>query len=176
MPKMKAELTLPAVPVSFSAGVPLSRTIRCTCISISDKSVNPNSLEKLEMIPATQSCPRVEIMWVEYHLLIISLAVIIKIFIDHNISVMILRLLYSKYSKGKHVRVKSIWLKNCVFHQFMDPTVFEMFSFLFTSIEPQWKRTGKKDVWIQSPRSSRTYWKYLARKGRFAIACRKTVL
>lgn len=62
MPKMKAELTLPAVPVSFSAGVPLSRTIRCTCISISDKSVNPNSLEKLEMIPATQSCPRVEIM------------------------------------------------------------------------------------------------------------------
>ena len=62
MPKTKAELTFPAVSVSFSAGIPLSRTIRCTCISMSDKSVNPSSLEKLEMIPASQSCPRIEIM------------------------------------------------------------------------------------------------------------------
>ncbi|XP_045853208.1 C-X-C motif chemokine 10 [Meles meles] len=43
-------------------GIPLSRTTRCTCISISDGSINPRSLEKLEVIPASQSCPRVEII------------------------------------------------------------------------------------------------------------------
>ncbi|XP_045713978.1 C-X-C motif chemokine 10 [Phyllostomus hastatus] len=43
-------------------GILLSRTTRCTCISISNKSVNPHSLEKLEVIPASQSCPRVEII------------------------------------------------------------------------------------------------------------------
>ncbi|XP_004406390.1 C-X-C motif chemokine 10 [Halichoerus grypus] len=43
-------------------GIPLSRTTRCTCIKISDGSVNPKSLEKLEVIPASQSCPRVEII------------------------------------------------------------------------------------------------------------------
>lgn len=43
-------------------GVPLSRTTRCTCIKISDGSINPRSLEKLEVIPASQSCPRVEII------------------------------------------------------------------------------------------------------------------
>ncbi|XP_037006127.1 C-X-C motif chemokine 10 [Artibeus jamaicensis] len=48
--------------LSGAQGIPHSRTIRCTCISISDKSVNPSSLEKLEMIPASQSCPRVEII------------------------------------------------------------------------------------------------------------------
>ncbi|TEA09905.1 hypothetical protein DBR06_SOUSAS12110016 [Sousa chinensis] len=39
-----------------------SRTTRCTCIKISDRPVNPRSLEKLEVIPASQSCPRVEII------------------------------------------------------------------------------------------------------------------
>ncbi|XP_024432999.1 C-X-C motif chemokine 10 [Desmodus rotundus] len=48
--------------LSGAQGIPLSRTIRCTCISMSDKSVNPSSLEKLEMIPASQSCPRIEII------------------------------------------------------------------------------------------------------------------
>lgn len=43
-------------------GIPLSRTTRCTCIKISDGSVNLKSLEKLEVIPASQSCPRVEII------------------------------------------------------------------------------------------------------------------
>ncbi|XP_061047478.1 C-X-C motif chemokine 10 [Eubalaena glacialis] len=42
--------------------IPLSRTTRCTCIKISDRPVNPRSLEKLEVIPASQSCPRVEII------------------------------------------------------------------------------------------------------------------
>uniref|UniRef100_A0A4W2D821 C-X-C motif chemokine n=1 Tax=Bos indicus x Bos taurus TaxID=30522 RepID=A0A4W2D821_BOBOX len=48
--------------VSFPAGVPLSRNTRCSCIEISNGSVNPRSLEKLEVIPASQSCPRVEII------------------------------------------------------------------------------------------------------------------
>ncbi|XP_008565516.1 PREDICTED: C-X-C motif chemokine 10 [Galeopterus variegatus] len=43
-------------------GVPLSRTIRCTCINIINQPVNLRSLEKLEIISASQSCPRVEII------------------------------------------------------------------------------------------------------------------
>ncbi|XP_004848097.1 C-X-C motif chemokine 10 [Heterocephalus glaber] len=43
-------------------GIPLSRTIRCTCIETSTQSVNPRFLKKLEIIPASQSCPRVEII------------------------------------------------------------------------------------------------------------------
>ncbi|NP_001008691.1 C-X-C motif chemokine 10 precursor [Sus scrofa] len=48
--------------LSGTQGIPLSRTVRCTCIKISDRPVNPRSLEKLEMIPASQSCPHVEII------------------------------------------------------------------------------------------------------------------
>ncbi|XP_029800591.1 C-X-C motif chemokine 10 [Suricata suricatta] len=48
--------------LSGTQGIPLSRTPRCTCIKISDRSINPRSLEKLEVIPASQSCPRVEII------------------------------------------------------------------------------------------------------------------
>ncbi|XP_040093035.1 C-X-C motif chemokine 10 [Oryx dammah] len=48
--------------LTLSRGIPLSRNIRCTCIEISNGSVNPRSLEKLELIPASQSCPRVEII------------------------------------------------------------------------------------------------------------------
>ncbi|KAI5936596.1 C-X-C motif chemokine 10 [Manis javanica] len=48
--------------LSGTQGVPLSRTMRCTCITISYRPVNPRSLEKLEMIPASQSCPHVEII------------------------------------------------------------------------------------------------------------------
>ncbi|XP_036906866.1 C-X-C motif chemokine 10 [Sturnira hondurensis] len=48
--------------LSGAQGIPLSRTTRCTCISISTRSVNPGSLAKLEVIPASQSCPRVEII------------------------------------------------------------------------------------------------------------------
>ncbi|XP_066240960.1 C-X-C motif chemokine 10 [Saccopteryx leptura] len=48
--------------LSGAQGIPLSRTTRCSCITISDKPVNPRSLEKLEMIPASQSCPHVEII------------------------------------------------------------------------------------------------------------------
>ncbi|XP_046947396.1 C-X-C motif chemokine 10 [Lynx rufus] len=43
-------------------GIPLSRTPRCTCIKISELSVNLRSLEKLEVIPASHFCPRVEII------------------------------------------------------------------------------------------------------------------
>ncbi|KAM7155265.1 C-X-C motif chemokine 10 [Molossus nigricans] len=43
-------------------GVPVSRTTRCMCIKISNQPVNTRSLEKLEVIPASQSCPRVEII------------------------------------------------------------------------------------------------------------------
>nr|XP_045060166.1 C-X-C motif chemokine 10-like [Desmodus rotundus] len=47
---------------SGAPGIPLPRTTRCTCVIVSDKSVNPNSLEKLEMISLSQSCPRVKII------------------------------------------------------------------------------------------------------------------
>ncbi|XP_040822742.1 C-X-C motif chemokine 10 [Ochotona curzoniae] len=43
--------------VSWTNGMPLSRTVRCTCIKIHNKSVNPRLLEKLEIIPANQFCP-----------------------------------------------------------------------------------------------------------------------
>lgn len=62
MPEMETVLTSSAESVSFSAGIPLFRTTRCVCIEISDQPVNPKSLEKLEVIPASQSCPHVEIM------------------------------------------------------------------------------------------------------------------
>uniref|UniRef100_A0A8C8ZFN9 C-X-C motif chemokine n=1 Tax=Prolemur simus TaxID=1328070 RepID=A0A8C8ZFN9_PROSS len=48
--------------LSGTQGMPLSRTVRCTCIKISTQPVNPKSLEKLEIIPASQSCPHVEII------------------------------------------------------------------------------------------------------------------
>ncbi|NP_001108412.1 C-X-C motif chemokine 10 [Equus przewalskii] len=48
--------------LSGTQGIPLSRTARCTCINISDRPIPPRSLEKLEMIPASQSCQRVEII------------------------------------------------------------------------------------------------------------------
>ncbi|XP_012506448.1 PREDICTED: C-X-C motif chemokine 10 [Propithecus coquereli] len=48
--------------LSGTQGMPLSRTVRCTCIKISNQPVNPRSLEKLEIIPASQSCPSVEII------------------------------------------------------------------------------------------------------------------
>ncbi|XP_055967230.1 C-X-C motif chemokine 10 [Sorex fumeus] len=43
-------------------GVLLSKTIRCMCIKMSNQTVNPRSLEKLEVIPASQFCPQVEII------------------------------------------------------------------------------------------------------------------
>ncbi|XP_003414260.1 C-X-C motif chemokine 10 [Loxodonta africana] len=48
--------------LSGTQGIPLSRTTRCTCIKISNQPVNPKFLEKLEMIPASLSCPHVEII------------------------------------------------------------------------------------------------------------------
>ncbi|XP_069313670.1 C-X-C motif chemokine 10 [Eulemur rufifrons] len=48
--------------LSGTQGMPLSRTVRCTCIKISNQPVIPRSLEKLEIIPASQSCPHVEII------------------------------------------------------------------------------------------------------------------
>ncbi|XP_062055195.1 C-X-C motif chemokine 10 [Lepus europaeus] len=48
--------------LSGTKGMPLSRTVRCTCIKISNKPVNPRSLEKLEIIPASQSCAHIEII------------------------------------------------------------------------------------------------------------------
>ncbi|XP_004703264.1 C-X-C motif chemokine 10 [Echinops telfairi] len=43
-------------------GIPHSRTTRCSCIQIYDRPVNPKSLKKLEMIPASVFCPQVEII------------------------------------------------------------------------------------------------------------------
>ncbi|XP_023563455.1 C-X-C motif chemokine 10 [Octodon degus] len=48
--------------LSGTQGIPLSRTIRCTCIEISTQPVNLRSFQKLEIIPASQSCPHVEII------------------------------------------------------------------------------------------------------------------
>ncbi|XP_004596284.1 C-X-C motif chemokine 10 [Ochotona princeps] len=45
------------VAVSWTNGMPLSRTVRCTCIKIHNKPINPRLLEKLEIIPANQLCP-----------------------------------------------------------------------------------------------------------------------
>ncbi|XP_053450742.1 C-X-C motif chemokine 10 [Nycticebus coucang] len=43
-------------------GMPQARSVRCVCITISNRSVNPRSLEKLEIIPASHFCPHVEII------------------------------------------------------------------------------------------------------------------
>ncbi|XP_003790118.1 C-X-C motif chemokine 10 [Otolemur garnettii] len=43
-------------------GMPHARTVRCVCITIRNQPVNPRSLEKLEIIPASQFCPHVEII------------------------------------------------------------------------------------------------------------------
>ncbi|XP_052054155.1 C-X-C motif chemokine 10 [Apodemus sylvaticus] len=48
--------------LSGTQGIPLARTVRCTCITIDDRSVKPRALEKLEIIPASLSCPHVEII------------------------------------------------------------------------------------------------------------------
>ncbi|XP_008067258.1 C-X-C motif chemokine 10 [Carlito syrichta] len=48
--------------LSGTQGMPLSRTVRCICIEISKKRFNPKSLEKLEIIPASQSCQHIEII------------------------------------------------------------------------------------------------------------------
>ncbi|GAB1289854.1 C-X-C motif chemokine 10 [Apodemus speciosus] len=43
-------------------GIPLARTVRCTCITIDDRPLKPRALGKLEIIPASLSCPHVEII------------------------------------------------------------------------------------------------------------------
>ncbi|XP_028644991.1 C-X-C motif chemokine 10 [Grammomys surdaster] len=48
--------------LSGTQGIPLSRTVRCTCISIDDRPVKPRALGKLEIIPASLSCPQIEII------------------------------------------------------------------------------------------------------------------
>ncbi|XP_021505568.1 C-X-C motif chemokine 10 [Meriones unguiculatus] len=48
--------------LSGTQGVPLSRTVRCLCIKTDDGPVKPRAIGKLEIIPASQSCPRVEII------------------------------------------------------------------------------------------------------------------
>ncbi|XP_016042232.1 C-X-C motif chemokine 10 [Erinaceus europaeus] len=55
-------LCLIILTLSGTQAIPLSRTTRCTCISISDQPIYPKSLEKLEIIPASQTCPQVEII------------------------------------------------------------------------------------------------------------------
>ncbi|XP_006885405.1 PREDICTED: c-X-C motif chemokine 10 [Elephantulus edwardii] len=48
--------------LSGTQGMPFSRNIRCSCIKIYDRPVNPKSLEKLEMIPANVNCSKTEII------------------------------------------------------------------------------------------------------------------
>ncbi|XP_049646261.1 C-X-C motif chemokine 10-like [Suncus etruscus] len=43
-------------------GIILSKTKRCTCIKMSNQTINPKSLEKLEVIPESRFCPQVEII------------------------------------------------------------------------------------------------------------------
>ncbi|CAK6433058.1 unnamed protein product [Pipistrellus nathusii] len=43
-------------------GIPLNRTTRCSCINISHQPVNPKSLEKIEVIPKSSSCPSLEVI------------------------------------------------------------------------------------------------------------------
>lgn len=48
--------------LSGTQGIPLARTVRCTCITIDERPLKPRALEKLEIIPASLSCPHVEII------------------------------------------------------------------------------------------------------------------
>ncbi|KAM4855004.1 C-X-C motif chemokine 10 [Thomomys bottae] len=43
-------------------GIPLSRMARCSCITISTGPIKAKSFKKLEIIPESQSCQRVEII------------------------------------------------------------------------------------------------------------------
>lgn len=43
-------------------GIILSKTQRCTCIKMSNQTINPKLLEKIEVIPQSQFCPQVEII------------------------------------------------------------------------------------------------------------------
>ncbi|KAL6047999.1 hypothetical protein STEG23_036120 [Scotinomys teguina] len=52
----------PPCAIIYPVGIPLSRTVRCFCINIDDRPVKPRTLGKLEIIPASQSCPRIEII------------------------------------------------------------------------------------------------------------------
>ncbi|XP_021017423.1 C-X-C motif chemokine 10 [Mus caroli] len=48
--------------LSGTQGIPLARTVRCNCIDVDDRPVRMRAIGKLEIIPASQSCPRVEII------------------------------------------------------------------------------------------------------------------
>lgn len=48
--------------LSGTQGIPLARTVRCNCIHIDDGPVRMRAIGKLEIIPASLSCPRVEII------------------------------------------------------------------------------------------------------------------
>ncbi|XP_037385727.1 C-X-C motif chemokine 10 [Talpa occidentalis] len=61
-PRALLILCLIFLTLNGTQGIPLSRTIRCSCIKSSDGPVPLRLLEKLEMIPASQSCPDVEII------------------------------------------------------------------------------------------------------------------
>ncbi|XP_006987283.1 C-X-C motif chemokine 10 [Peromyscus maniculatus bairdii] len=61
-PSAALVLCLILLSLSGTQGIPLSRTVRCSCIKIDDRPVKPRALGKLEIIPASQSCPRVEII------------------------------------------------------------------------------------------------------------------
>ncbi|XP_043828503.1 C-X-C motif chemokine 10 [Dromiciops gliroides] len=43
-------------------GTPLSRNIRCRCIKFHDGAFHVKSLQKLEVIPQSSSCPHTEII------------------------------------------------------------------------------------------------------------------
>ncbi|KAL1789651.1 C-X-C motif chemokine 10 [Sigmodon hispidus] len=48
--------------LSGTQGIPHSRTVRCFCNKTEDRLLRPRALEKLEIIPASLSCPRMEII------------------------------------------------------------------------------------------------------------------
>ncbi|XP_048220580.1 C-X-C motif chemokine 10 [Perognathus longimembris pacificus] len=43
-------------------GIPHLRTVRCRCIDVSRRPVHPKTLEEVEIIPQSLSCPHVEII------------------------------------------------------------------------------------------------------------------
>ncbi|XP_031246877.1 C-X-C motif chemokine 10 [Mastomys coucha] len=61
-PSAAVILCLVLLSLSRTQGIPLARTVRCTCINIDDRPVKPRALGKLEIIPASLSCPHVEII------------------------------------------------------------------------------------------------------------------
>ncbi|XP_032772436.1 C-X-C motif chemokine 10 [Rattus rattus] len=61
-PSAAVLLCLVLLSLSGTQGIPLARTVRCTCIDFHEQPLRPRAIGKLEIIPASLSCPHVEII------------------------------------------------------------------------------------------------------------------